>query len=418
MSDDSLRNASMPIYILGGAQTDFARNFTREGLGLFDLIREAVQAGLADAALSPGEVQVGHIGNFVAELLNRQSHLGGLLIEAEPGFRDLPVMRHEAACASGSMAVLSAMADLQAGRYDVACVLGVEMMRAQKGFDAQRMLEVAAWVPRETAGADYPWVNLLSQVGDEYERRHGLRAEHLYALSRNNFDNARKNPRAQTRTWEFGPRAFTADEVENPLVSGRLRKQECSQVTDGGVALFLASPRAAKVHAGRLGKSLSALPRIVGWGHRTARMALSDKLADSRLGPYLFPHVQRTIAEALRRAGLVDAFGLSALECHDCFSTMEYMILDHLGLAPPGHPERLIEEGVFWPGGRLPVNPSGGLMGVGHPVGATGVRMLLDAARQVSDQAGECQVPGARRVATVNIGGSATTCACFVVEAS
>src|SRR4029077_1453992 len=104
-----------PVYILGGYQTDFARNFTREGKGIADLVRETVQGALAAAAGAPAEVEVGHVGNFIGEVLCGQGHLGGLLLEADPAFAGLPTSRHEAACASGSVAVLAAMADLEAG---------------------------------------------------------------------------------------------------------------------------------------------------------------------------------------------------------------------------------------------------------------------------------------------------------------
>ena len=93
------------------------------------------------------------------------------------------------------------------------------------------------------------------------------------------------------------------------------------------------------------------------------------------------------------------------------------MAIDHFGLTEPGQSWRAVEAGDIEMGGRLPVNPSGGLIGGGHPVGATGARMVLDAARQVSDQAGDYQVAGARRAATLNIGGSCATVVSFVVEA-
>ena len=93
----------------------------------------------------------------------------------------------------------------------------------------------------------------------------------------------------------------------------------------------------------------------------------------------------------------------------------EYLAIDHFGITPPGQSFRAIEDGTIARGGRLPINASGGLIGVGHPVGATGIRMLNDAARQVAGRAGDCQIDGARRVATLNIGGSATTTVSFVV---
>ena len=105
------------------------------------------------------------------------------------------------------------------------------------------------------------------------------------------------------------------------------------------------------------------------------------------------------------------------MEVHDCFTITEYMALDHLGLTPPGQGWQAIEDGRIERTGALPVNPSGGLIGGGHPVGATGVRMVLDASRQVTGRAGACQVDGAHTFATLNLGGSATTVASFIVGA-
>jgi acetyl-CoA C-acetyltransferase len=100
---------------------------------------------------------------------------------------------------------------------------------------------------------------------------------------------------------------------------------------------------------------------------------------------------------------------------HDCFTTTEYLAIDHLGLTQPGESWRAIESGETERTGRRPINPSGGLIGGGHPVGATGVRMTLDAARQVAGKAGDCQIDGATVVQTLNLGGSATTVVSFVV---
>ena len=109
------------------------------------------------------------------------------------------------------------------------------------------------------------------------------------------------------------------------------------------------------------------------------------------------------------------ASAIDGIETHDCFSMSEYMAIDHFGITEPGESWKAVENGDLARDGAIPVNPSGGLIGVGHPVGATGVRMLHDAARQVTGRAGDCQVDGARTFATLNIGGSLTTAVSFVV---
>jgi acetyl-CoA C-acetyltransferase len=157
-------------------------------------------------------------------------------------------------------------------------------------------------------------------------------------------------------------------------------------------------------------------PRISGWGHHNVSLRLLDKLARSQGQPYVFPHLRDTITDAWRRAGLAGIEAVDGVETYDCFTTTEYVAIDHLGLTPPGQSWQAVEDGSIAPGGRCPVNMSGGLIGCGHPVGATGARMLLDAARQVSGQAGDTQIEGARRLQTLNIGGSCATVMSIVVE--
>jgi acetyl-CoA C-acetyltransferase len=127
------------------------------------------------------------------------------------------------------------------------------------------------------------------------------------------------------------------------------------------------------------------------------------------------PHVRQTVVDALRRAGIADVSGIDGIETHDCFTTSEYMAIDHFGLTAPGESWKAIEEGRTRLEGRCPINPSGGLIGAGHPVGATGTRQLFDAWRQITGNAGAYQVPNARNFATLNIGGSGTTSVSFVL---
>ena len=117
-----------PVYILGGYQTDFARNWMKEGKDVVGMMQEVVTGGLTATRLDPKEVEVAHVGNFAAELYCKQGHLGGFLGEIDPALSGIPTSRHEAACASGSVSIMMASAEIEAGRYDVALVLGVEQI--------------------------------------------------------------------------------------------------------------------------------------------------------------------------------------------------------------------------------------------------------------------------------------------------
>jgi acetyl-CoA C-acetyltransferase len=404
------------VYVLGGWQSDFAQVWSRQGMDLADAFAEGVNHGLAATALDASEIDTGHVGNFAAELFAGQGLLGGFFAQADAAFDGLPTARHEAACASGSVALLAATAEIEDGRYDLACVIGIEQMRNVPGKTAAEHLGAAAWRGHEYDDAAFVWPAAFSDLAEEYDRRYGLRYEHLMRIAEINFGNARRNPNAQTRGHRFSPESFSADDAANPVIEGRTRKMDCGQVTDGTAVLFLASPQRAAEYAAKRGIPVERLARISGWGHRTAPISYAAKIKASAGGSYVFPQVHRAIDDARRRAGVVGPAQLDAIETHDCFTATEYMAIDHLGLTPPGQSWQAIEDGSIEQGGRLPINPSGGLIGAGHPVGATGVRMLLDGFKQVTDQAGDYQVEDARRVQTLNIGGSTTTTVSFIVE--
>lgn len=404
-----------PVYILGGAQTDFARNWHREGLDLYAMFSEALQGAVADAGIDPAQIEVGHVGNFVGDLFSGQGLIGGFFGHVYPDLSSIPTSRHEAACASGSMAMLAAMRDIEAGHYSTACVVGLELMRNVDGRTGAEYLGAAAFRGQEATDCNFPWPFLFDRITEEYEQRHGIRHEHLAQIAQINFANAKNNPNAQSRNWEFPQGCFTQDDALNPVIEGRVRKMDCGQITDGAACVILASENVARVHATSLGLRLEDIPRIKGWGHHSAPLLLERKLALSKGQPLIFPHAQATFRDALQRAGYAAITDIDGLETHDCFSVTEYMAIDHSGLTPPGASWQAVEDGRIARDGSFPINASGGLMGLGHPVGATGVRMALDCARQVSGRAGATQIGDARNMMTFNVGGSTTTCASLVI---
>jgi len=404
-----------PVYVLGGAQTDFARNWSKEGKHFVAMMREATLGALEATKIEPREVETAHVGNFAAELYAKQGHIGAFFVEIDPTFSGLPTSRHEAACASGSIALIAASAEIEAARYDLACVVGVEQMKTVDSTTGGDYLGTAAWYEREAKGIEFPFPKLFGRLGDEYDKRYGLKDEHLAHISAVNYSNAKRNPNAQTRNWFMSESHAQHESKFNQVIGGRIKVSDCSQVTDGSVAIFLASEKFATAWARRNGKSLADIPRILGWGHHTAPLEFDTKVLESRDDAYVLPHTRQAIVDAFKRAGIGSAAELSGIETHDCFTTSEYMAIDHFGITKPGESWKAVEEGVIELGGKLPINPSGGLIGAGHPVGATGVRQMLDCHRQITHSAGDYQVENAKKFAMLNIGGSGTTNCVFIV---
>ncbi|MGE2729772.1 acetyl-CoA acetyltransferase [Mycolicibacterium vaccae] len=398
-----------PVWILGGWQSDFARNLTREGADFAAVTAETVTATLDASRITAADIEVVHVANAFGELFANQGHLGAMPATVNDALWDTPATRHEAACASGSVAVLAAMADLRSGAYRTALVVGVELEKTVPGDAAAAVLGAAAWTGHEGADAKFMWPFMFDAVAAEYDRRFGIDDAHLRAIASVNFANARANPCAQTRDWAI-PHPIIADDISNPVVEGRLRRFDCSQITDGGAGVVLVTDEWLRDHP-----TARPLGRIDGWGHRTVGLGLQQKLERSADDPYVLPHVRGAVLDAFRRAqATLD--DIDGFEVHDCFTPSEYVAIDHIGLTEPGQSWQAVESGDIEIGGRLPINPSGGLIGGGHPVGASGVRMLLDAARQVSGTAGGYQVDDADTFGTLNFGGSTATTVSFVVR--
>jgi acetyl-CoA C-acetyltransferase len=405
------------VYILGGYQTDFAKVWSRQGQDISHMMRETTVEALHQAQVDTAQVQSIHVGNAFAELQRQQAHLGSMVCQVVPELWGVPAMRHEGACASSSLAILSAMAEIEAGRYDCILVLGAEELKNTSGDQASVNQNAAAWQGHEGIACKFMWPAAFGLIAQAYEERYGLDRRYLNRIAQLNYASAKNNPLAQTRKWQFDPLSFTDDDEANPIIEPGTRRQDCGQITDGACAVVLASARFAQEHAHRTGQRLEKLARISGWGHRNGSLRLLDKLQRSKDAQYMVPHLRQAILEAQGRAGIQGVADLDGIELHDCFSTTEYMAIDHFGLTAPGQSWRAVEDGVIEAGGACPVNMSGGLIGTGHPVGATGARLLWDAARQVTQAAGATQIENAKRMQTLNIGGSCATVVSFVVEA-
>ncbi len=409
------------VYILGGAQTDFERNWRKEGKNMIALLKEVLEDGLNDAGISYDDIaklnmenQVAcFVGNFIAEKYVEQGHLGALLTEVNPAFYGVPSARYEAACASGSVALDAAQTKIQNGDYDIAIVVGWELMKTVDATTGGDFLGRAAYYEKESKGITLPFPKLFGKLADETVKKYDLdKQRYLDALAKIaiiNYSNAKRNPLAQTRKWFMSlDQAKDRGTETNPNVGGLLSVSDCSQITDGAAVVVLASEDYCKKHG------YSGKPSIKGYGHRTAPMMFDKKMRDNEDSEYLLPWTRKACEDAYRRSGLtVD--DIDVFETHDCFTSSEYAALSAFGLTEPGKEYEAVESGLIAFDGKKPVNPSGGLIGCGHPVGGSGVRMFLDIYKQVAGKAGSYQVENVNNGMMLNIGGTATTNYVFII---
>lgn len=415
------------VRVLGGEQTDFQRNWAKEGKSFFSIMKETVEDALDDVGLDYNDLRILNdqnrfgifVGNFNAEQYVNQGHLGAFFTEIDPVFYGVPAARYEAACASGAIALDAAATKIRADDYDVALVLGIEVMKTVGAIVGGDFLGTAAYYEKEGKGIEFPFPKLFSRLADELLEKYNYPEQRfmdaLAEISAKNYGNAKDNPRAQTRAW-FMNRKHAANRTSrfNINVGGRLAVSDCSQVTDGAVAVLLCSETFARGYAAGKGKDLSEIPRIKGWGHRVAPLTMDVKIHDAKTHAHILPWTRQTVEDAYGRAKLTFD-DMDTFEAHDCFTSSEFAMISAFGITPPGKELQAIEAGMLTRSGSYPINPGGGLIGIGHPVGASGVRMFLDIYKQIMGRAGNCQVGPVRNGMMLNIGGSATTNVAFIL---
>ena len=221
------------VYIMGGAQTDFERNWTKEGKTFIAMLKEAVADGFKDAGFSMDEMArlnkenrvCAFVGNFIAELYISQGHLGAFLTEINPAFYGVPSGRYEAACASSSVALDAAITKILAEEYDVCVVVGWEIMKSVSSRIGGDILGRAAYYEKEGKGVDFPFPKLFARLADATIEKYGLdKFRYLNVLARIsaiNYSNAKRNPLAQTRKWFMSYEEASHRGTEsNPYVGG------------------------------------------------------------------------------------------------------------------------------------------------------------------------------------------------------
>lgn len=404
------------VYVLGAGRTDFKRNLARERKQLRDIIIEASNLAITDAGLQPADVQSAVVGNFAAGLFTHQLHVGALVTEIE-GLRGIPTVHTEAACASGAAAVLTAGQQIMAGVHDVVLVVGAEQQKTMSPAQGSDVLGAAGdYLAEKQRFGEFMFPKLFGHIAQRYKEKYALTERQLAMVVAKNYAHARLNPDAQMRDKNISLDQASMESNANPRIAPPLKVTDCSQITDGAAGLILCSEQFAR----RAQSRGRPVVRLLGFGHTTDRVGVDVKDIPE------FPFARLAAARAYEMAG-VGPRDLHAADVHDCFSISEIVACEILGFADRGGGPALVESGatalpqirkqlfeVKEPALTLPVNPGGGLLGDGHPVGATGVRQVVEAYRHLTQSAGARQVSDARRYLTFNMGGTMTTCIAMI----
>ena len=285
-----------PVYLLGGARTDFKRNLKKENKTLRDVIVEVARAALTSIGLEAADIQAGIVGNFAGGMFTRQLHIGALLLEADDALRGIPTMHVEAACASGSLAVLTAAQWIAAGLHDCVLVLGAEQQKTMSPADGSDVLGAAADYHREKPEyGEFMFPKLFGRIAEVYMQRYPALTEHdLARVAVKNYLHAHLNPLAQMRDTDLDFATASTESQKNwRIAASPLKLYDCSQITDGAAAVVLCSERFLdKLGHRTSGDKPPALPvTLMGWGHSTDCLALEKKdvphfpAGPSRLGP-------------------------------------------------------------------------------------------------------------------------------------
>jgi acetyl-CoA acyltransferase len=385
------------VSIIGAGTTRFGRHPDADMRSLAEV---ATRTALDDAGLSPGDVGMVVFGNAVDGVLHGQEMVRGEVALRHAGFRGVPILNVENACASSSSAFHIACLAVRAGAVDVALVVGAEKLthpEKARSFAAVATAtdlvaepDLRRAVAATLLGADAslgpplnrsPLMDRYAAKARHYMERAGAGVEDFARVTEKNRGNGSLNPHAQFRT------PVTVDEVlASRMVADPLRLLMCAPVGDGAAALVVASDSYVR-RTGAAAVGIAACSVTAGGSHPAARAP-----------------AERAARAAYAEAGL-GPLDMDVAEVHDACAPAELWIYEELGLCGPGDAAKLLRDGTTRLGGRIPVNPSGGLLSKGHPLGATGCGQLVELTDQLRGRAGDRQVPGARVGLAHNCGG-------------
>lgn len=393
------------IYIIGVGMTPFGRHLDKS---VKQLSQWAVGDALMDVGCSASDVEVAFFGNSVQGFMEGQTFIRGQIALLPQGFEGVPIHNVENACATASTAFHLAVSQLRAGDADVALAVGVEKMYST---DKQKMFSVfdSGWdiatVKENTdrlvalgAGVEPPpgsvserpysvFMDIYAAFGRQLMLKYGITQRQLAKVSAKNHQHSSQNERAQYRN------TMTVDEVLSaPPITYPLTLPMCAPISDGAAAAILAT----KAGMTRLGVDLTRAVRV-----RASVM----RSATSRSGGDLARHATRLAAQTAYEHASLSPSDIDLAEVHDATAVGELVQTENLGLCEEGQSGAIAERGQTSIGGRIPINPSGGLESKGHPVGATGLGQIFELVTQLRGEAGTRQVEGARIAIQENGGG-------------
>ncbi|MEM2197146.1 MAG: thiolase domain-containing protein [Sulfolobales archaeon] len=383
------------VAVIGVGMTKFGEHWDKQ---LRDLFVEAALEALEDANVSLKDIKAMFIGNMGSGMWVEQEHLGPLLADYL-GIPGVPSLKVETACASSGMAFRLGVMSVAAGLHDIVLVGGVEKMSDVTTGESTHHLATAADREWEAFyGVTFP--GLFALMARRHMKQYGTTREQLAKVAVKNHKHGSYNPKAQYQ------RVISVEDVLNsPLVADPLRLLDCSPISDGAAAVVIARSDIAR-------RFTDTPVYVLGSGAASDTIALHDRDDITTL---------RSVVLAAKEAysmAKVEPKDVNFAEVHDCFTIAEILAYEDLGFARKGEGGRLIDEGVTELGGKIPVNPSGGLKAKGHPVGATGIAQVVEVTLQLRNEAGKRQVPNAEIGLTQNIGGSGASCVVHILGRS
>lgn len=377
------------VSVIGIGETKMG-NFPDKSLR--DMISEAGNKAIDDSGIEKERIQALYLGNFNSSYWCTQSHMGPMAAEIL-GLQNVPTLRTEGACASGSLAFRQGLLAISSGLYDVVLVGGVEKMTHQSTPVVTTGLASAADYEYEVRmGATFP--SLFAMIANRYFHEYGNVREEMAMVAVQNHDNALLNPDAQMH------KKITIDKVYNGFpVAYPLTVFDCSLITDGSVFVVLAATEIAE----KISKK--RIIEVIGSGHGGDALTLQGKKSITTLNA--------TISAAKEAYGMAEVkpSDIDMAEVHDCFTITQIINTEDLGFFEKGKGAWAVAEGKTALDGKVPINTSGGLKAKGHPIGATGLSQIFEVVTQMRREAGDRQVKKDVNIAlTHNLGGSAATC--------